>query len=199
MVAVICNIRLVRASGPIYIRADGSVEPTGAPIHRNGDVYILTDNVTSQTDGINIEKGNITFEGSGYRVQGGANGNGFYLHGISNVTIRNARTEGFKYGIYMESTSRNVIYRNDMTGSTFDGIGLYDATNNTVSSNSIRENSWSGIGLYFSFGNNINANYVSNNYYGMNCFSSQQNSSARAILRSTLEMNSTLPLSPFFT
>jgi parallel beta-helix repeat protein len=175
MVAVICNIRLVRASGPIYIRADGTVEPIGAPIQRNGDVYILTDNVTSQADGIIIEKSSITFDGSGYTVQGGAGGNGFYLHGISNVTIRNARTEGFNYGIYLESTSGDVISRNDIKASTYDGIGLYDAANNTVSSNSIRENDWSGIGLYFSMGNNMSANYISNNYYGMNCFSSQEN------------------------
>jgi parallel beta-helix repeat protein len=175
MLAVICNVRLVRASGPIYIRADGTVEPIGAPIQRNGDVYILTDNVTSQADGIVIEKSNITFDGSGYTVQGGAGGNGFYLNGISNVTIRNARTEGFNYGIYLESTSRNVISRNDIRGSTYDGIGLYDATNNTVSSNSIKENDWSGIGLYFSLDNNISANHISNNYYGMNCFSSQEN------------------------
>ena len=175
MVAVICNIRLVRASGPIYIRADGTVEPIGAPIQRNGDVYILTDNVTSQADGIIIEKSSITFDGSGYTVQGGAGGNGFYLYGISNVTIRNVRTEGFNYGIYLESTSRNVISRNDMRASTYDGIGLYDAANNSVSSNSMRENGWSGIGLYFSMGNNLSANYISNNYYGMNCFSSQEN------------------------
>jgi len=175
MVAVICNIRLVRASGPIYIRADGTVEPIGAPIQRNGDVYILTDNVTSQADGIIIEKSSITLDGSGYTVQGGAGGNGFYLYGISNVTIRNVRTEGFNYGIYLESTSRNVISRNDMRASTYDGIGLYDAANNSVSSNSMRENGWSGIGLYFSMGNNLSANYISNNYYGMNCFSSQEN------------------------
>jgi parallel beta-helix repeat protein len=175
MVAVICNIRLVRASGPIYIRADGTVEPIGAPIQRNGDIYILTDNVTSQADGIIIEKSSITFDGSGYTVQGGAGGNGFYLHGINNVTIRNARTEGFNYGIYLESTSRNVVSQNDIKASTYDGIGLYDAANNTVSYNSIKENDWSGIGLYFSTGNNISANYISNSYYGMNCFSSQEN------------------------
>jgi len=175
MVTIICNIRLVSASGPIYIRADGTVEPIGSPIQRNGDVYILTDNVTSQADGIIIEKSSIIFDGSVYTVQGGAGGNGFYLHGITNVTIRNARTEGFNYGIYLESTSGNVIFRNDIRGSTYDGIGLYDAVNNTVSSNSIRENDWSGIGLYFSMGNNISANYISNNYYGMNCFSSQEN------------------------
>jgi len=169
------TLRLATETGPIYIRADGTVEPTGAPIQRSGDVYTLTDNVTSQVDGIVIEKSGITFDGSGYTVQGGASGNGFYLHGISNVTIGNVRTEGFNYGIYLESTSRNVISRNDIKGSTYDGIGLYDAANNSVSSNSITENDWSGIGLYFSTGNNISANYIANNYYGMNCFSSQEN------------------------
>jgi parallel beta-helix repeat protein len=175
VVAVICDVRVVRASEPIYIRADGTVEPIGAPIQRNGDVYILTDNVTSQADGIIIERNSIIFDGSGYTVQGGASGNGFYVNGISNVIIKNARIEGFNYGIYLESTSRNTIYRNDVKGSTYDGIGLYEATNNTVASNNVRDNDWSGIGLYFSLNNNISANYISNNYYGVTSFSSQQN------------------------
>jgi len=162
--------------GPIFIRADGTVEPAVAPIQRNGDVYTLMNNITSETDGIVIEKSSITFDGSGHTVQGGTNGSGFYLYSISNVTISNTRTVGFKYGIYLESTSRNVVSGNDITRCIYDGISLSDAANNTISSNNINKNGWAGIGLYFSLGNNITENRISDNYYGIISLSSQKNS-----------------------
>jgi parallel beta-helix repeat protein len=165
----------VRASGPIYIRADGTVDPPEAPIQRNGNSYILTDNITSDTDGIVVEKSDITIDGGGYTIKGDTTGNAFYLYGISNVTVRNARIAGFDYGIYLESTSQNVICRNNITGSTLDGIGLYSSSDNIVSINNIKENSWSGIGVYYSSGNNINENYITNNYYGITSFDSQNN------------------------
>lgn len=165
----------VGASGPVYIRADGTVDPSGAPIQRTGDLYTLTANITSDVDGIIVEKSGIIVDGTGHTVQGGSSGRAFYLYGINNVTIRNTRTEGFRYGAYLELTSRNVIYKNNMTGSTYDGIGLYNSSDNIVLANNMNENGWSGVGLYFSSGNNISANYIANNYFGVNFYSSQDN------------------------
>jgi parallel beta-helix repeat protein len=165
----------VRASGPVYIRADGTVDPSGAPIQRTEDLYTLTANITSYVDGIIVEKSGITIDGNGETVQGGPSGRAFYLYGINNVTIKNTRTEGFRYGIYAESTSRNVIYKNNMTGSTYDGIGLYNSSDNILLANTMNENGWSGIGLYFSSGNNISANYITNNYFSVNFYRSQDN------------------------
>jgi len=175
IVVATSRFQLVRASGPIYIRADGTVDPPEAPIQRNGNSYILTDNITSDADGIIVEKSDITIDAGGYTIKGDTAGNAFYLYGVSNVTVRNARIDGFDYGIYLESTSQNVIYGNNITGSTLDGIGLYSSSDNIVSINNIRENSWSGIGLYYSSGNNINENYITNNYYGITSFDSQNN------------------------
>ena len=42
-------------TGTVYIRADGSIDPPTAPIQRNGDVYTLTDNITSDADGVFIQ------------------------------------------------------------------------------------------------------------------------------------------------
>jgi parallel beta-helix repeat protein len=168
-------IQPVRASGPIHIRADGTVDPSGAPIQRTEDLYTLTANITSDADGIIVEKSGITIDGNGETVQGGPSGRALYLYGINNVTIKNTRTEGFRYGIYAESTSRNVIYKNNMTGSAYDGIGLYNSSDNIVLANNMNENGWSGIGLYFSSGNNISANYITNNYFSVNFYRSQNN------------------------
>jgi len=170
------GVRPVFADGPIYIRADGTVDPPEAPIHRNGDLYTLTDNITSTTDGIIIEKDNITIDGNGHTVQGGVVGNAFYLYGASNVTIRNTRTRGFNYGIYLESTSGNIIHGNDIAESTYDGISLYDAVDNIMSFNRIEDNGWSSIGLYYSSGNSVTGNYIAGNYFGINLLGSELNS-----------------------
>jgi len=170
------NLQSVKASGPIYIRPDGTVDPLGSPLQRSGDLYTLTANITASGDGIVVEKSNVIIDGNGYTIQGGASEHAFYMYGIKNVTIKNTRIEGFSYGIYLESTSQNAIHGNNITGSTLDGIGLYDSQNNTISFNNIKENGWSGIGLYFSSSNNISENYIENNYYGITFFDSQNNS-----------------------
>ena len=65
------NIRPVWASGTIYIRADGSIDPQDAPISTADNVsYTLTGNVTSDADGIVVERDNIVVDGAGYTIQG---------------------------------------------------------------------------------------------------------------------------------
>jgi len=176
LLAATFGVRPANASGPVYIRADGNVEPPEAPIQRNEDLYTLTANITSAADGIVIEKDGITIEGNGHTLQGGVVGNAFYLYGVSNVTIRNTRTRGFNYGMYLESTSGNIIQGNDIAESTYDGISLYDAPNNIVLFNRIEDNDWSGVGLYYSSDNNITGNYIAGNYLGVSVLGSELNS-----------------------
>jgi len=64
------NIQPVEASGTIYIKTDGSIDPPTAPIQRNGGLYTLTGNITSDSDGIMIERKNMTVDGAGNTVQG---------------------------------------------------------------------------------------------------------------------------------
>jgi hypothetical protein len=51
----------------VHILPDGTVTPLTAPIHRNGDLYQLTDNINAA---IVIEKNNITLDGRGFAIQG---------------------------------------------------------------------------------------------------------------------------------
>ena len=67
------------ATGTIYIRPNGSVDPPTAPIQRNGDVYTLTGNVTSDSTGINIQRGNIILDGAGYTLHGPGDCKGIFL------------------------------------------------------------------------------------------------------------------------
>jgi len=50
-------------TGTVYIRANGDVEPSDAPIERNGDIYTLNGNIISgNDDGLIIERDNIVLE-----------------------------------------------------------------------------------------------------------------------------------------
>jgi hypothetical protein len=66
------SVRAFDITGTIYIRADGSIDPSTAPIQRNGDTYTLTDNIF-QSDiyatTIVIERDNIVFDGAGYTLR----------------------------------------------------------------------------------------------------------------------------------
>lgn len=69
------NIQTVKATGTIYIRADGSVEGTDK-IQRDGDIYSFTDNIN---DSIIVERNNIMIDGNGYTLQGTGSGTAINL------------------------------------------------------------------------------------------------------------------------
>jgi len=62
--------------GCIYIRPDGSIDPSTAPILRAGDVYTFTGNIY---DSIVIERDSFVLDGAGYAVEGLGNGTGISL------------------------------------------------------------------------------------------------------------------------
>jgi hypothetical protein len=94
--ALTFNIQLAKASGTIYIRADGGIDPPGAPILTVDNVtYTLTENIASTFDGIVAEKSNIVIDGADYALQGKGAGRGIGLYGESNVTIKNTNINNF--------------------------------------------------------------------------------------------------------
>jgi len=105
---------------PIYIRPDGSIDPPIAPIQRDVDLYTLTGNIASDTHGIVIERNNVIIDGNGHTLQGAGNGDGFYLSGVNNVTIKRTCIQGFYRGIYLYSSS--YIYHNNFVNNTIQAI-----------------------------------------------------------------------------
>jgi hypothetical protein len=86
------KIQVVKADdGTITINADGSINPSTAPILTADNVtYTLTGNITAaNVDGIVIERDNIVLNGAGYTILGSGSGNGITLENMSNVTINN--------------------------------------------------------------------------------------------------------------
>ena len=157
-------IRPVEASGTIYIKADGSIDPTTANITSTDNVtYTFADNIN---DSIVVERDNIVVDGAGYTLQGTGSGSGFNLTGINNITIKNTNIKGFRTGIYLNSTSSSVIYGNNITDNGF-GIRLYDSSYITISGNDIKANAWWCIQLKDSSNHNsISGNNLTNTISG---------------------------------
>ncbi|MCJ7631819.1 right-handed parallel beta-helix repeat-containing protein, partial [Candidatus Bathyarchaeota archaeon] len=149
MVTLAFNIKLVEAAGPtIYVRADGSVDPSNAPIERDGDVYTFSSDIFIGSDygspparGIVVERDNITIEGNEHLLQGvGGVLVGIDLSGRRYVTVKNAQIKNFGAGIYLfDSSNNNTISGNNITNNN-DGIRLSSSSYNTISENNITTN-----------------------------------------------------------
>jgi len=156
------NVKLAKASGTIYIRANGSIDPPTAPLRQNGNFYALTGNVITDADGLVIERSDIVFDGEGYYIQGTNIGSGILLSGISNVEIMNLEVRNFSVGIYLsENSSFNRISAITITNNSY-GILLEEASNNLIFVSHILGN-MRGIGFSNSSNNRIYyTNFIDN-------------------------------------
>jgi len=169
MLTLAFNIQQAKASGTIYIRADGSVDPPTANITSTDNVtYYFTDN---NYDEIVVEKSNIIIDGNGYTLQGTGSvwTYGFYLSGINNVTIQNVDIRSFMDGVYIHaSSSYNTISGSNITNN--DRIGVFfgrGSSSSIVSGNNITNSNSYGIYLDESSNVTVSGNYITNNKYGI--------------------------------
>jgi len=189
MLPLAFNIQPAEASGTIYIRADGSVEPPTASISSADNItYTFTEN---NYDEIVVQRSNIIIDGNGYTLQGSGSGDGFYLFGMNNVTIQNTYITNFTSGIYLNSSSfntisgntiksttivsieldnfshNNAVIGNNITNNSY-GVLLVDSSNdNTVSGNNITNNTGDGVGISHASDNTIAGNNITNNRWGV--------------------------------
>jgi len=139
------------ASG-IFIRSDGSVDPSTVPIQRVGDVYTFTGDVSV---GIAVQRSDVIIDGNGYQLIGGSGGTGFYLQSVNNVTIRNVKVQGFTSGFYLDHSNSSTVEGNYVNGS---GIVVTQRSSyNQVVGNTVVEG---GISLYFGSDNIVLNNNV---------------------------------------
>jgi hypothetical protein len=87
----------------IRIENDGSIQPETSFIHRNGNVYTLTSNLTEKY-AIVVRCSNIVFDGAGHTLYDefsesimGYQNVGLKLENVNNVTIRDLALSGFGY------------------------------------------------------------------------------------------------------
>jgi parallel beta-helix repeat protein len=140
-------------NGPIYIRANGSVDPPSAPISSIDNVtYTLTSDITNSTI---VQRDNIILDGGGHKIQGGGFtfSKGVGLWGRKNVTVRNVVIKSFYYGIDIE----------------------YSAMNDRILGCSIANNTYAGVYVGSSSGINVTGNIFSHNVAGVTLASSSNN------------------------
>jgi len=168
MFAIVFIPHPVRAFETIYVRADGSVDPSSAPISRDGNVYTFADNIY---DCIVIERDSIVVDGAGYVVDGinltGIDLKGIDLSGRSNVTIKNMEIRRFSYGVYLSNSLSNMINGNNLTNNQI-GIGLWNSSNNILIQNIlINTYNYSILLCYSSSDNVVAENNIKDNTYGI--------------------------------
>ncbi len=161
----------------IYIRPNGSIEPSTVSIERNGNVYTFTDNVQAS---LFVEKDGVVIDGAGFKLQGtGANdyranlperkydtrttpesnNTGIYSYS-QKLTIMNLTITEFYCAIELEYSSDNQIISNTIAHN-FRGVVIFSSSNNTISRNTIARNI-QGVTITGAH-NNIHGNNIADN------------------------------------
>jgi parallel beta-helix repeat protein len=165
--STLLRVQKAEASGTIYIRADGTVDPPIAPIQRVGDVYTFTGNI-SET--IEVQRNSVTIDGNGYTLQGPRD-YGFYLFDRDYVTIKNTNIVGFFNGIDLFRSRDCTISGNNIANNQ-NGVHIhFFCMRNTIKDNNITDNTNCGITIY---GDSIENGVYHNNFIDNNQQASTQ-------------------------
>ena len=126
------------------IKSDGSVDPSTAPIQRDGNVYTFTDDIVGYT--IAFELDNVVIDGGGYSLIGNGNSTGILILNRNGITVRNMKVSNFFYGIkliadiYMGATSSsNNLSDNILTNNEY-GIFISSSSSNVLRNNIMNNN-----------------------------------------------------------
>jgi parallel beta-helix repeat protein len=179
-------------NGTITIEADGSVNPSTAPIQRIGDSYL----VTKDTGSIFVKKSNITLDGQGHRIQGKTHlpigstqftqmndVGGIHISNTENVTVKNFLIENCSFGVSLDNCSRTTLYGLNITGAWNDmpfsivaaGIFMWHSVYNNITGNHFDYNE---DGVYLgehSEHNTFVDNTIIGNRIGISFFDSSSN------------------------
>ena len=118
----------------IFIRPDGSIEPSSALIHRDGDIYTFVGTIH---DEIIVQKSNIIIDGNGLKLDMTTSkyrgGPVWELSNVNNITIRHM-TIGDRYNLALINCQFCQI-----VDTKFSSISLSHSHNNLISENFVGE------------------------------------------------------------
>jgi parallel beta-helix repeat protein len=150
--------------GTVYIRADGSVDPTWAPITSlDNFTYVLTDDIFGS---VVIYRDNIVIEGAGHTLLG--NETGIDLKNRDFITVKNLIIRGFSVGVSLQDSDSNNITGNTIRDCSC-GLDTYGGASdfNIIRSNTLLHNNV-GIRVWIGNANNeIYWNTISDNFLGI--------------------------------
>jgi len=124
----------------VYIRPDGTIEPSSMQINREGNLYTLQANITLEN--LFIEKSNIILDGNGFKIKittpsvGKSPGRGkIELTNVENVTLNNVITG------YPQLTKNNAYENYPAAHLIFENCSFCESINSDVWSISINNSS----------------------------------------------------------
>lgn len=138
------SVNLVFANGipappinNVYIRSNGTIEPSTTPISHDGNTYVLTGNIANAS--LIVQRDNIVIDGAGYGIHGYSRSyyDGIIISYRTNITIKNVDISPFGYGVRMDYASNNTITGNRM--SVFTGVSLLYSDYNQIIGNVITD------------------------------------------------------------
>jgi parallel beta-helix repeat protein len=160
--------------GDITINATGSITPSTAPIHQDGDRYVLTDDLIGSH--ITVMRSNMVLDGDGHTIQGepsktislipgqSSNYGGIFLESTHNVTIKGFSLRHCLVGVSLNQSSYITISGNNITGTW--GYTYYSSyERGSTDYTTFQEPA--GISLWKSSSNKITDNRLENNTFGV--------------------------------
>ena len=98
----------------IYIRNDGTIDPSTVLIQRAGNIYTFTRDLTNAT--IIVQRDNIVIDGASHKLQGNGDWWDFAitLENRSNIIIKNIDIRDYARSIQIVESSNIIIYHNSM-------------------------------------------------------------------------------------
>lgn len=164
--------------GQVVINANGTLEPATAPIQRNGETYILTDDVGQ----ISIKRSNIVLDGNGSMLPGKVsfvdslgnnvtanNAGGVFLDKVDKVTVKNLVIKDAQVGIYLERSTNCIITNNTIIGThaivpglqATAAIYVWGGNNSVITQNNLNDN-YDGLYLCYDSQTAIIKNNIAN-------------------------------------
>jgi parallel beta-helix repeat protein len=126
------------------IRSNGSVDPSTAPIQRDGNVYTFTADIVGYT--VASERDNIVLDGGGFTLTGNGDSTGIFILNRNGITVRNMKVSNFSYGIRLiadiylgGASSSNSLINNTVTDNDH-GIVISSSSDNVLRNNVMSNN-----------------------------------------------------------
>jgi parallel beta-helix repeat protein len=139
------------------------IPPITANTTLDGGTYYVRD--LGLEGAVVISASNVTLDCNGATLIGIDEGAGYGIYvpdSVDNVTIQNCTVQGYRYGLYVDSSSGNQLLDNTVGTNAF-GIILGSASGNTISGNTASSNTQAGIYLEGCSGGQVYNNTVNSN------------------------------------
>jgi nitrous oxidase accessory protein NosD len=138
----------------VYIKADGTVEPTTTPIERFGNRYVFADDLLNHT--LTVQRDNIVVDGAGFTLKGVGVNMGITVSGRKNVTIKNVYIKNYVSSVWLQQSTNNTIRDNVML--TGFNVILDSSSDNQITGNNITgQDTGYGYGVQLNAGSSKNS------------------------------------------